>query len=179
MFSVKNLVLAGTAMAAALSASSASAATLLFELTGSRTATFTINTSVAPDYMSSSTLIGNQIGYNNVAGTFGGMATTASINFGTYLVSSFEISGVPALGFSQFAGPDLFTGLPSAPVFNLGTFNLSSIVSGNSTLHISDISPMGGVPEPSTWILMFAGIAGTGMAFRRRRRVEALSLLQA
>ena len=179
MLRLKYFVLAGAAMASALSATSAAASTLLFELSGSRSASFTLNSSAVPDFMSSSALIGNQIGYNNVAGTFGGMATTAgSVNFGTYLVSDFQITGT-SLGFTQFAGPDLFSGSPSAPVFNLGTFNLTSIVSGNSTLVISELPMSGGVPEPATWMLMLAGIGGTGLAFRRRARAANAALLTA
>lgn len=162
-----------------MSASSAAAATLLFELSGSRSATFTLDSSAVPDFMSSSPLIGNQIAYNNVPGTFGGVATTAgSVNFGTYLISTFQITGT-SLGFTQFAGPDLFSGPTSAPVFNLGTFNLTSIFSGNSTLRISELPLSGGVPEPSTWILMLAGIGGTGLAIRRRARVANAALLTA
>ena len=169
MFRVKTLALVGSAVVAAMSASAANATVYMFDLSGSKSASFSIDTAIPPAFTSASSLIGNQISYSNVAGTFGGIVGTApSVGFGTGLVAGFQISGT-SLGFAQFASADLFSGPLTSPVFNLGTFNLSSIVSGASTLRISQAATPGAVPEPATWMMMLAGFALTGVAMRRRR----------
>jgi len=167
----KTLLLASIATAAAFSAVPASAAPILFELSGGKTATFTIDSATAPDFANISTFgslfIGNQLGYNGVTGIFGGAPQTAAINFGTNLVAAFQISGT-TLGFTQYAGPasDLFSFDSNLkPTFNFGTYALSSITSGAATLKIS----AGAVPEPATWAMMLAGFGGMGFAMRRSR----------
>jgi PEP-CTERM motif len=157
---------AGLAAVVIAMATPANASLLSFELVGSRQASFTIDTETAPDFFSSS-FIGEQTRFDNVAGVFAGAPGVASVSFGTFLAASLNINGIPALGFTQFAGPELFTGSGSDPVFKLGTFNLTSIVSGNSTLTISTVAAA--VPEPSTWAMMIIGFAGLGFASRRRR----------
>jgi hypothetical protein len=75
-------------------------------------------------------------------------------------------------GFEQFAGPVLFTGPVTAPVFTEGTFALPSIVSGPATITIS-----AAVPEPSTWAMMVVGFAGIGaLVYRRRQGTPALQI---
>ena len=172
MFRVKTLALVGSAVVAAMSASAANATVYMFDLSGSKSASFSIDTAIPPAFTSASSLIGNQISYSNVAGTFGGIVGTApSVGFGTGLVAGFQISGT-SLGFAQFASADLFSGPLTSPVFNLGTFSLSSIVAGASTLRISQATT-GAVPEPATWMMMLAGFALTGAAIRRRRPLLA------
>ena len=172
MFRVKTIALAGAAILAAMSASAASATVYLFDLSGSKSAAFSIDTAVPPAFTSTSSLIGDQIRYDNVAGSFGGAPGIGSIGFGTGLVAGFQISGT-SLGFAQFVSPDLFTGPLTSPVFNLGTFNLTSIFAGASTLRISRAATPGAVPEPATWMMMLAGFALTGAAMRRRRPLLA------
>ena len=155
---------AGVALAASAVAVPASATTYLFALSGSRDATFTIDTAVAPDFLSSS-FIGNQVSYNNVAGSFGGVAGSATVGFGTFLAATLNITGTPQ-GFTQFTGPDLFTLVNSVPVFNTGSFNLTSIVSGNSTLRISTAAA---VPEPASWLMMVGGFGLLGVTLRRKQ----------
>lgn len=164
----KTLALVMASAASCLVAIPASAAPYLFELTGSRTATFTIDTTTVPDFVSSS-FIGDQVSYNVVPGTFGGSVQTASVGFGTFLAATLNIGGSPQ-GFTQFAGPDLFTLVNSRPVFNVGTFNLTSIVSGNSTLKIS--AATAAVPEPATWAMMVAGFGIVGFSMRRRSNLR-------
>lgn len=166
MKTIQMAALATTAILAMLAlAPSADAALINFELTGSRQASFQIDTSRPPD-TSSSSFIGDQFQYFNVKGVFGGVAETATIGFGTFLIADLNISA-DGLGFTQFAGPDLFTGSPSSPTFNFGTFALRSIVSGSSTLTIS-AAPA--VPEASTWAMMLVGFAGVGVMARRAGR---------
>jgi hypothetical protein len=160
------LLLCGIALSSVAAAVPANAQPLLFELSGSRTATFTLDSST-PDSFTSS-FIGDQIFFNDVVGTFGGTPGTADLSFGTNLISAFQVQSA-SLDFTQFSGPALFSGPASSPTFNLGTFNLSGILSGNSTLTISQAAP-GAVPEPGTWAMMLVGFGALGVSMRRRRR---------
>lgn len=158
---------------AVLAASPASATLLNFELTGSHQASFQIDTETVPNFFSSSSLIGNQVGFDDVSGIFGGVAGLASISFGTNLIADFNIGGTP-LGFVQLTsnGPDLFTGNPADPVFTLGSFNLSNPFFGqNDVLTIS----VAAVPEPSTWSMMILGFATVGFIAYRRKRSLAMA----
>lgn len=158
---------------AVLAASPASATLLNFELTGSHQASFQIDTETVPNFFSSSSLIGNQVGFDDVSGIFGGVAGLASISFGTNLIADFNIGGTP-LGFVQLTsnGPDLFTGNPADPVFTLGSFNLSNPFFGqNDVLTIS----VAAVPEPSTWSMMILGFATVGFIAYRRKRSPAMA----
>ena len=164
---IRSFLFAGTAIAASMISVSASAAPILFELTGSRIATFTIDpVATTPDFFSSS-FIGDQVSYNNVAGTFGGVPGTASVGFGTNLVAALNV-GSPNLGFTQFTGPALFSLVNSKPVFNLGTFQLNGLISGASTIRISAVAAA--VPEPMSWALMTVGFGMAGAMLRYRRR---------
>ena len=152
----------------------ASAELLQFELTGSRQASFEIDTSTATVNQTSS---GDQVIFNNVPGTFNGVVTeqTAStISFGTGGINVMDIAGtLDTTGmtvFTQFAtGGPLFSlsGTPPQPIFKTGTFALSGLVSGASSIEISVI------PEPSTWAMMLLGFAGLGFAgYRQMQRAK-------
>lgn len=143
----------------------ANAAVYMFDLTGGKTASFTIDTATPPTTTSSS-FIGDQISYNALTGTFGGTTQTAMVGFGTNLAAQLNISGT-TLGFTQYAGPNLFSLVNGSPVFNLGSFNLSSITSGPATITIRAVG--GAVPEPATWAMMLLGFGGIGFAMRRAR----------
>ena len=161
----KALITFGAAVFATLASVPAHASTFLFELTGSRNATFTLDSNPTPDSFSSS-FIGDQFAFNNVSGTFGGTPGTASVSFGNNLIAALNINS-GSLDFTQFVGPALFTGTAASPMFNLGTFNLTSIVSGSSTLTISQAAT-GAVPDPATWAMMLIGFGAIGWASRRR-----------
>jgi hypothetical protein len=162
---------AGLAAATMLIAVPASAAPFLFQLTGSRTATFTIDTNTPTDFFSQN-IFGNQISYNNVTGSYAGAPGTATIGFGTSIYAQLNV-GNAALGFTQFGGPDLFTIVGTKPVFNIGTFALTSIVSGASTLRISAVAAA--VPEPATWAMMLVGFGMIAAGLRYRRRSTSVS----
>ncbi|UAK25065.1 PEPxxWA-CTERM sorting domain-containing protein [Sphingomonas nostoxanthinifaciens] len=157
---------AGIALAAITVSVPVSATTYVFQLSGSRDAQFSIDTATTPDYQSSS-FIGDQVSYNNVAGSFGGVTGAATVGFGTFLAATLNILGSPQ-GFTQFAGPDLFSLVNNAPVFNTGTFTLNSIVSGQSSLTIS-VAPAASVPEPATWAMFIGGFGLVGSAMRRKK----------
>lgn len=170
-------VIAGTALALAVVWSApGSAATLLFELTGSRTATFTLQSDpVVPDRVNNQPLLsGSQIFFDDVRGTFNGVAGEGDINFGSGpIIAALNISA-PGLGFTQFGGTDLFSFVNGQPVFNLGTFTFSGIVAGTSTLRISQVAAA--VPEPATWAMMLVAFGLVGGALRRAKREHALTV---
>lgn len=155
---------AATAMS--LVAMPATASPILFQLSGGKTATFTIDSNAVPNFFSTSAF-GNQISYDGVNGTFGGAAGTATIGFGSSIFAQLNILGT-TLGFTQYGGPDLFTVVNNKPVFNFGTFSLSSITSGPATITIS--AATAAVPEPAAWALMVLGFGAIGAAMRRREQ---------
>ena len=162
----KLLMLATGALTTVMAAAPANAALLLFELSGSRSATFTLDSNPTPTRSSVSSLTGDQTFFDNVAGTFGGVDGFANINFGNGLAAALNI-GSANLDFTQFVGGPLFTGTSANPVFSEGTFNLRSIVSGNSTLRISAVAAA--VPEPGTWAMVLIGFGAVGYSMRRRK----------
>lgn len=172
---LRYLLVAGVTYVACVTSISASAAPLLFDFSGpSGTATFQLDSNPTPDFFQS--FIGSdQFSFNNVAGVFGGTPGVAStISFGNGIFSSFSVTA-PNLGFTQFSSPTLFTGLPGAPEFLTGSFNLINPFFGNGNLDISPV--VAAVPEPSTWAMMILGFAGVGyMTYRRRKQgVAAVS----
>ncbi len=142
-----------------------------FTLTGSRDASFSIDTSIAPSFFTKSSLIGDQIGYDNVSGIFNGVAgVAADIDFGQApILADLNIDEV-SLGFTQFGGPTLFEETKPELSFATGTFDLPSIVSGLSVLTITDVST---VPEPASWLLLIPGIAALAFASRSKAKNAA------
>ena len=173
---LKRIALAGVAIAAVGFALPAVAAPLSFTLTGSREASFVLDSNPTPTSFSSiilgGTNFGDQISFSDVGGSYGGTPGVATIGFGTGLAATLNI-GSPSLGFTQFVGPNLFSGTAANPIFSAGTFSLSSIVSGNSTLTISSL--VGAVPEPGTWAMMILGLGMAGAGLRYRRRSTSVS----
>lgn len=164
----QKILLCGIALSTAFASVPASAQALVFELTGSRTATFTFPDAI-PDSFTSSALIGDQIFFNNVVGSFGGSPGTGNISFGTNLIADLNIQSAN-LGFTQLTtSAVLFSGPASNPTFNLGTVALSGgFLAGPASLTISR-APVTAVPEPGTWAMMLLGFGAIGMATRRRR----------
>ena len=151
----------------AASTTPAIAAPFLFSLTGTKTASFVLDSNPLPDTFSSSALIGDQIGFNSVAGTFGGVPGFANVSFGTNLLASLNI-GSADLGFTQLSGPALFSGPASNPVFSTGSFVLTNPFFGDRvTLQISAAAQA--VPEPTAWSFMILGFGLAGLTLRYRR----------
>ncbi len=167
-------VLAGAVGLMTVSASGAWAAPLTFTLSGARSAVFQLDSNPIPSSFSSSSLIGDQIFFNGLAGTYGGVAGVADVNFGSGLIASLNISS-SQLGFTQFGGPTLFSGSADHPVFSTGTFDLPNPFFGDAVLVISDA--VSAAPEPGVWALMLSGIAALGAVLRltraRRRGIGA------
>ncbi len=155
-FAASTVALSGTA----------NATTLLYNLTGSRTATFQLDSAARPDAFNNVLNIFSQATYNNVAGTYGGIAETATIIFGT---DGFQILA-PSLGFSQFiSDTPTFSGTSIDTVMlNSGTYALRSLVSGNSVLTATPLA--GAVPEAAAWAMMMAGFGMAGSTLRYRRK---------
>lgn len=164
---------AGAAILAASAAVPASAAALLFDFAGpSGTAMFELDSNPTPDF--SRTVIGDsgQFGFNDVAGTFNGVAGTAStISFGSGIIASLNIVA-PGLGFTQFGSSSapLFTGSFDSPTFQTGTYQLNNPFFGDGTLTISNGA--GAVPEPATWAMMLLGFGALGGIMRSTRRKQ-------
>ncbi len=168
----KIVIAAAAAMAMAISAAPASAETFLFKLSGSRNATFSFDPVATSPSFRNSTFIGDQLAFDAVPGTFGGVVGTARISFGNNLVADLNIQNAN-LGFTQFSSPDFFRLVGTQPVFTPGTYNLTSIGSGASTLSISQLA--GAVPEPATWAMMILGFGVVGGALRRRRKMTGFT----
>ncbi len=164
-----SIVVAGLSLAA-----SAQAVPLLFTLEGSRNASFQLDSNPTPTSFTSL-----QTNFTSVAGTFGGVETTASlINFGRsdgiFSAAALNILA-PGLGFTQFSGPEIFTGTTASPIFSAGIFNLNNpFFGGPATLTISALPGGGGigagVPEPATWAMLVIGFGMVGATVRRRNR---------
>ncbi len=173
---IGQFVAAGAVIIALMTSAAASAQLLEFDFSGpSGTAVFDLDSNPSPDF-ASSFLGSDQFGFHDVAGTFGGIAGTAStISFGNGLFASLNIVA-PNLGFTQFSAPTLFSGTPQAPTFLPGSYVLVNPFFGNGSLTIVEASGTpgtGAVPEPASWALLLAGFAAVGTAARHRRRAMA------
>ena len=140
----------------------AKAATVLFDLSGSRSASFSLDAMATPTFSNAL-----QSQFSDVSGTFNGVMGRATINFQR---TGFEVVS-PDLGFSQFiSDAPLFTGPTSSPTFLPGTFQLRSIVSGQSILMV--VSVGSAVPEPAAWAFMLVGFGAVGYSMRRKPKVS-------
>jgi len=152
--------------------SQASATSVLFNFTGSATASFTLLQSPTPSFVNP-----NNFGFNSVAGTFQGAPALLGVGFGTG--GDFNLASgmtyVMGLPNGLPGGTNLFSGTTAAPTFNLGTYSFfGDIVTqndgapthalGNFSLSITSVSDA--VPEPSTWMMMIAGFGLLGGAMR-------------
>ncbi len=164
---IRLCLMAGIAASTILSAPVA-AVPLSFDFSGpSGTALFQLDSNPIPDF-ATSFLGSEQFGFNNVAGTFAGVAGVAStISFGSGFFANFNVVA-PGIGFTQFLSPTLFTGTAAAPMFTPGSYVLVNPFFGNGTLTIASVA--GAVPEPLTWTLMVVGFGAIGLATRRRQQ---------
>lgn len=153
-----------------LSAGAANAALIQFNLTGSYTASWQLDSAQVPD----DPFIGLWATYIDVTGAFPG-ASQAAVDITFYspvLDGGFEIVDYNAgIALVATAGPQLYTGLETNPVFTLGTFALTDYDGpGLYLLTISEVADAA-VPEPATGAMLLGGLA-VMVAARRRRRIQ-------
>lgn len=169
----RKIALLSATAAFLVSVAPANAASLLFSVTGARTATFQLDSNPTPTTVIPSSapfFIGDQIQFANVPGTFNGVVGTSNIGFGNGLAASFQFSS--AL-FSQFSGQAIFTGTANAPVFAPGVFALNNPFFGGATLTITQVAAA--VPEPATWMMMLLGFGLIGASMRYGRRTTTVT----
>lgn len=146
------------AAALAVAAAPAHAVLLNYTLTGARTATFGIDSNPVPVY----SFAGSAFGVNTV-GPSTGIPTGSQLAFFTRKADGgFSLS--LASGYI-FDGPQLFTGLVTAPTLRKGTFALT----GSVDKQASTLSVTGPVPEPGVWAMLIAGFGLVGIGLRQRR----------
>ena len=169
---MKSLRSAAVAVAL-LSAGVANAGLYQFDLTGDYSASWQLNSTVAPD----DEVVGAYFTVWDVEGfqdAFFGVADLSFFNaaFG----GGFEIYdfwGETTLAVTD--GAQLYTGLESAPTFRLGTFGLTEFGGpGSYTLTVTDLDAVpepSPVPEPATGAMLLGGLALL-YASRKRRSVK-------
>ena len=148
---------------------SARAELLLFTITGSTDATFTLDSNATPNSVS----VFGEPTFLNVAGTLNGASFTfADLTFYEEIhdgggLNLYEPSP-STIYVSLQGGAEVYSDTPP-PLFAPGTFTYP-----NETLVISEFTAA--VPEPSTWAMMILGFAGVGfMAYRRKSRPALLA----
>ncbi len=193
-FSLTRAVVAGAFLLAAMPASAATYFTIagLADAGPRYTFSFSIPDAAVPNPTTSSTarFNGTPITYTRPNSTtplvengqFDGPTFFTTIDQGGLAI--LRLDREPA-GQEQFRlfGTQLFTGPTTAPVFRLGTFDLSSTPRNGGDpvqpltyrVTISDSAAVA-VPEPATWAMMIGGIGMTGAAFRRRPRRSRAAL---
>jgi hypothetical protein len=72
--------------------------------------------------------------------------------------------------FGISAGPDDF--ISGYFVLNAHDLPLATGLLDATTMSVSSLTAIPGVPEPSTWVMMLLGFAGLGFAFRQSRQFK-------
>lgn len=165
---------AAAAAALLFSATAANAALLQFNLTGSYTASWQLNSNPTPDDY----LTGTGVAFIDVEGSFpGAILGVADLIF----YSALQGGGLEIYDYYNDVnllltdGPQLYSGTEGAPVFNAGTFSLTDFSgSGTYTLTVTNLDAgpgptnPGEVPEPATAAMLLGGL-GLMYASRKRR----------
>ena len=170
---VRKAVIGLLLVGASCVSSQASAALVLFNITGSPTASFTLNQSPTLQMANA-----NNFTLTSIAGTFQGAPANMSATFGTN--GQFSFNAGTTMVKSVSGGLFLFSGTTAAPTFILGTYSFAALISetGDFRLtpglfNLSITSVPGGVPEPSTWMMMVAGFGLLGGAMRYGNNARA------
>lgn len=167
---VRTLSLVSAATMATI-ATPGNAATFLFEISGTRNATFQLDTNDVDRINRNPLLGGSQIFFDDVTGTFNGITiSNARVNFGSgnILASLNIIAPGTGLGFTQFGGEDFFVETDDGFAFRTGSFINNGFVTGRNTVTISAIDVTAAIPEPATWLMLLMGFGLVGAALRHR-----------
>jgi len=174
----KKLYLMSAALFAGTFAGSAFATPLTFTLTGTDTASFTLDSNAIPTTTVLDAHPSAQ--YYDLTGLFEGAPATFTFDiFTTAGGGGFQLtlkgSGAYISPYDA-AGTMIFTGTLDNPVFSPGTFLFNMDFGKGAVsdkLVISDPSvptgPTGSVPEPASWAFMVSGFGMMGAAMRRRK----------
>ena len=135
----------------------AQAVPLIYKLTGTSTASFTLQANAVPDAVHDTFL-----SFFNVPGTYNSVAGLAEISFYTSEVGGGMNIFDPNIRFTGF-GPQLFSGSLDNPTLTTGTFVLND---ASAFLSVTAI------PEPTTWAMLLLGFAAVGVVIRRKARVR-------
>lgn len=100
------------------------------------------------------------------------ISTVGPLGFNANGVNGFDISGLSGTGFAAMT--DLDTGKSGLYTINLGTGTASLVgafgIGGNTAIAPPLLGlTVAAVPEPGTYALLLAGLAGVGFVARRRR----------
>lgn len=147
----------------------ASAAVMIFTLSGNFDATWQMPKTPTPDSFVSFGFI-----VNNVTVTVNGTPRLTNLVFYS---STFNggLCSSPDLQFCEndfiFIGDQVFSGTTLNPIFEPGQFALFSGASGGMKLSITEGAA---VPEPASWAMLIAGFGLVG-AVRRRRTATVVA----
>lgn len=155
------------------SAGVAHAAVLQFTLTGDYSAQWRLNSTPMPDFA----VPGDGFVIFDVQGFPDALLGVADLTF----YNSDQGGGLGIYDFSLDVvllltdGPQLYSGMESAPIFNVGTFSLSDFAgTGEYTLVITEVGDVA-VPEPATGLLLLGALVLMGAQHKRRIRPQDLS----
>jgi hypothetical protein len=161
------------ALAMLLTAGVANAGLYQFDLGGDYTASWRLNSTVAPDLYFPGI-------YFTLAGVEGNFPESLNNHVDLTFYNDLVRGGLEiydAQGATLWLvtdGPQLYTGTESAPTFSLGSFGMTEVPglgSGRYTLTVTDLDAGPGpadVPEPATGAMLLAGL-GLLYASRKRR----------
>ncbi len=163
------LTIIATCGALSMLATAAQAAVFRFSLGNAGEAIWQIDTRNSPAQEDSSGLT-----YARVTGAFRDAgASGVDIDFfsGTAdPAGGLRLTDVDSGAGVWYSGPTLFTGTGQSLAFTIGTFALTDVNDGSSTLlSISDVTAAA-VPEPATWLMTILGFGSIGAALRHPRR---------
>lgn len=123
-------------------------------------------------------VIGTNLQPNNWAASFSNSGVDPLVP----PLPGFDNPLIPNVTFRYFAPIDVITVPPSLPFIVIGDFSVQAIqepvqtvfkFGSESSGHTKTYYEVFGVPEPATFLMMGAGLAAVGLAFRGRRRANA------